>query len=183
MMNSLKLLLINQHQDHVMIIKKAKIQISHTVWISILWDLITHVTSFALLCIVEQYKMLILEDEFLTTCKHIYLTFMKLSYVHQIQMHIYNVAENEVLKLKNIHSHWWFNKFTVIWMKNDIKVTAVFINSLLLVQNLTVMKLKNQSVEAQDRENQRCQEKHENSTQQNLSQFEHVLTKIKMKRR
>jgi hypothetical protein len=66
-------------------------------------------------------------------------------------------------------------------MKDDVEATAALMNSLLLVQNPAVIRPKDRPLEARDRGNQRHQQEHENSTQRDLSQFEHVLAKTKQR--
>jgi len=70
--NSLKLLFMNQHHDYIEIIQMMKIRLSFHLRASILRDLVAHVTSFALHKIIEQYKLITIIEESLSSCINVF---------------------------------------------------------------------------------------------------------------
>ncbi len=198
--DSLKLLLMNQHHDYVAIIQMTKTRLSFHLRASILRDLIAHVTSFALHKIMKQYNLITIIEESLSSCINVFIRIMSLSCIHRIQRRMYNTAEDEVLKIENIHLHWCFEDSAVSFLidfseatsevtseafnaKMNYDISTFFLSnlsdSLLQVQNFTVIRSKNRFVEAREWRDIRRQQEFENSTQREFSQYEHVLMKTK----
>ncbi len=198
--DNLKLLLMNQHHDYIEIIQMTKIRLSFYLWALILRDLVTHVISFALHKIIEQYKLIMIIEESLSLCINIFITTLNLSCTHKIQRRMYNTAEDEVLKIEDIHLHWCFEDSAVnllidfsestfeatsetfnVKMNYDISTffLSILSDSLLQVQNFAVVRSKNRFVEARERQDVRRQQEFKISTQREFSQYEHVLMKTK----
>ncbi len=122
--NSLKLLLMNQHHDYIVIIQMTKIRLSFHLQASILRDLVAHMTLFALYKIIEQYNLITITEESLSSCINVFTRTLSLSCAHRIQRRMNNTAKDEVLKIENIHLHWCFKDSTVSLFINFIKVTS-----------------------------------------------------------
>jgi len=96
---------MNQRHDYIVIIQMTKTRLSFRLRASILRDLVAHVTLFALHKIIEQYNLITIIEEFLSRCINVFTTTLSLSCAHRIQRRMYNTAEDEVLKIEDIHSH------------------------------------------------------------------------------
>ena len=62
-------------------------------------------TSFTLHKITEQYNLITITEEFLSSCINVFTKTLRLSYAHRIQRRMNDTAEDEVLKIENIHLH------------------------------------------------------------------------------
>ncbi len=82
-----------------------KIKLSFHLQASILRDLVAYMTLFALHKIIEQYNLIMIIKESLSSCINIFIRTLSLSCAHKIQQHIYDTAEDEVLKIEDIHLH------------------------------------------------------------------------------
>ena len=78
--------------------------------VSIFRDITIWVTSFVLLKIYNQYKRLIYETTAISICIDIFMRTMSLLCTYKIQERWYNRADDDILKLKHIYSHWRFIK-------------------------------------------------------------------------
>ena len=96
---------MNQRHDYIMIIQMTKIRLSFHLRASILRDLVAHVTSFALHKIIEQYNLITITEESLSSCINVFTRTLSLSYAHRIQRRMNDTAKDEVLKIEDIHSH------------------------------------------------------------------------------
>jgi len=96
---------MNQRHDYVAIIQMTKTRLSFRLRASILRDLVAHVTSFALHKILKQYNLITIIEESLSSCINVFIRIMSLSCAHRIQRRMYDTAEDEVLKIEDIHSH------------------------------------------------------------------------------
>jgi len=63
---------MNQHHDYIEIIQMMKIRLSFHLRASILRDLVAHVTLFALHKIIEQYKLITIIEESLSSCINVF---------------------------------------------------------------------------------------------------------------
>ncbi len=96
---------MNQHHDYIAIIQMTKIRLSFHLQALILRDLVAHVTSFALHKIIEQYNLITITEESLSSCINVFTRTLSLSCAHRIQRRMNDTAEDEVLKIEDIHSH------------------------------------------------------------------------------
>ncbi len=65
-------------------------------------------TSYVLYKIIKQYDLIKIIKKSLSRCINVFIKIMSLSCAYKIQKRIYDIAENEILRIKNIHSHWRF---------------------------------------------------------------------------
>ncbi len=72
---------------------------------SILRDLIAYVTSYVLHRIIKQYDLITIIKKSLSRCINVFIKIMSLSCAYKIQERIYDIAEDEVLRIENIHPH------------------------------------------------------------------------------
>ena len=119
--NSLKLLLMNQHHDYIAIIQMTKIRLSFHLWASILRDLVAHITLFALHKIIEQYNLITITEESLSSCINIFIRILSLSCIHRIQRRMNNTAEDEVLKIEDCYEHAWTDQGSDLTLINLIR--------------------------------------------------------------
>ena len=96
---------MNQRHDYVAVIQMAKTRLSFRLRASILRDLVAHVTSFALHKVMKQYNLITIIEEPLSPCINVFIRTMSLSCAHRIQRRMYDTAEDEVLKIEDIHPH------------------------------------------------------------------------------
>ncbi len=78
--------------------------------VSIFRDLIDLVTPFALKAVNVQFKRLKCEPIAIIRCTDTFTKTMRLSCAHKIQERWYDRANDNVLKLEDIHPYWRFTK-------------------------------------------------------------------------
>ena len=196
---------MNQRHDYIEAIQMTKTRLPFRLRASILRDLVAHVTSFALHKIIEQYNLITIIEESLLRCINVFTRTLNLSCAHKIQRRMYDTAEDEGLKIEDIHSHWRFEDSAVSSPIDSSEVTSevtseatsettsetfdaemnydIFTfflsnlsDSLLQVQNLAVVRSKNKFVKARERRGVKRQQEFESSTQRKSFRYEHVLT-------
>lgn len=96
---------MNQRHDYIEIIQMTKIKLFFRLRVLILRDLVVHVILFILHKIIEQYNLIIFIEEFLSQCINVFVKTLNLLCVHKIQQRMYDITEEKVLRMKNIHSH------------------------------------------------------------------------------
>ena len=111
-MNKLNLLFIDRRHDYVQTREKTKTRLFHDLRFQLFRNLIFRVTSFALRKTYQQWQRLTQQSIAIESCTNIFITIMRLSCAHRIQNRMYDRANEEMLLLKNIHSHWKFTKST-----------------------------------------------------------------------
>ena len=82
--DSLKLLLINQRYDYIEVVQLVKTRLSFRFKAFILRDLTIYVTLYALHKIIKQYNLVTATEESLPQCTKIFTTTMLLFYAYKI---------------------------------------------------------------------------------------------------
>ncbi len=103
--NSLKLLLINQRHNYIEVVQLIKTQLSTELKASILRNLIAYVTFYTLQKIIKQYNLITATKESLSRCTKIFIITLQLFCAHKIQKRMYDTVEGEVLKIEDVHPH------------------------------------------------------------------------------
>ncbi len=193
--DSLKLLLMNQRHDYIAAVQMAKTRLPFRLRAPILRDLVAHMTSFALHKVIEQYNLITTTEGPLLPCTNVFTRTLSLPCAHRIQRRMDDTAGGGVLKIEDIHSHWRFEGSAVSLsvvstevtpeasetsdadMNDDVPTSFVsnLSDPLLQVQNPAIVRPKGRPVGARGRRGVRRQQEFEDSTQRELSQHEHVL--------
>ncbi len=134
MMNNIEILLMNQRKEYATKFDETKMRVSFDLKISSFKDLLSHVISYALRIIFNQY-VLIDQSNHSTVYTHFWIIVSDLSCSHLIKNRIR--ASAEILLLEDVHQHWYFVKFIT---------TSRIIDSLLLIQESTVARDRERSV-------------------------------------
>ncbi len=103
MMNEINLLLINEHHNYLIEMKKTKMRYFIELRKFIFDQLTSFVTSTALWKILSQYKRLIECLTIISACIRIFIIIIELFCFHKIQNRMY---EEECLLIEDVHSHW-----------------------------------------------------------------------------
>jgi hypothetical protein len=97
------LMLVNEHHNYLIEMKKTKMRYSIELWKSMFDQLVSYVTSIALWKILSQYKKLIEHFTIISACIKIFIIIIELSCFHIIQKRLY---DEERLLIENVHLHW-----------------------------------------------------------------------------
>ncbi len=100
----IELLLLNQRNDYVIILEKAKMRLATDLWLSILRDLYAQITFFALRRILSQWQLIAAHSTALPRCINTFTTCMRLSYAHCIQAWMYSELSH-ILKMEDVHGY------------------------------------------------------------------------------
>jgi hypothetical protein len=103
MMNDINLMLVNEHHNYLIEMKKTRMRYSMKLRRSIFDQLVSYVTSIALWKILSQYKRLIEHLTVISACIKIFIIMIELFCSHIIQKQLY---DKERLLIENVHSHW-----------------------------------------------------------------------------
>ena len=145
-------------RDYINKVKNFKQRLNHKLRKSLYRDLMIYVISYALRSIDFHYTRLIETQKKkinLSSCTRSFRRIMSFSCAHDIERTFVDTIDEEVLKLKNIHSHWRYRKFNnrhymtfniFVELSNDEASSST--NSILQIQNSRKVKIKKRSVEA-----------------------------------
>jgi hypothetical protein len=103
MMNDINLMLVNEHHNYLIEMKKARMRYSIELRRSIFDQLVSYVTSIALWKILSQYKKLIEHFTVISACIKIFIIIIELPCSHIIQKRLYDEGS---LLIEDVHSHW-----------------------------------------------------------------------------
>ena len=109
--DKIDILLFNQRSNYLLIFDEIKMRLSQKLRFLIFRDLINFITLFALRKIFQKYKTLTTNSTILLRYFQSYFIKFDLSCKHIIQERIFK--SSNIIKLKNIHSHWRFIKFII----------------------------------------------------------------------
>ena len=99
------MLLTNQYQTYVLDLKQEKMRLSHRFRLSIFICLLIRVTSYALKQIYQQYLLITQALTALPACINVFIIVIGLSCSHRIQKRMYEQETDELIQLKDIHTH------------------------------------------------------------------------------
>lgn len=169
----MNILLINQRENYLIDLEDAKQRLSHRLRLSIYFNLIGHITPHALKLIHTQYELVTANQTALPPCKHIFTQTTGLPCSHRIQDRMYDEASGGIILLEDVHPHWWFNKPAVRNALQEEDTPPSDNNADMRVRSPQVIRGKGRPQGSLGPLTRREQQ-FEDSSQRELSGFEHV---------
>jgi hypothetical protein len=101
-MNSIKLLLINETHNHLLALKDVKLRCSAHLRKLIFQQLLAFVISTIINLMMSQYSLLFDRSIAFFSCIDVFIKIMRLSCSHKMQKRLY---QDDNLLIENVHSH------------------------------------------------------------------------------